>query len=448
VKHLKRHIDGAAHEGLPDEGILRREEVRGERAVMRVRIGIAVGVILMVLIVAAITHLPDRPSLIRFTVVIPTACLYLILSLVFVRRITEERYRPIYKYVFVTFDFLFMLVAIIVLRMTLVTGGPVMAIDTPAFWGILTLNAVTGIRLDRKLSTHCAVLSMIIFIGLVAFDLSHLAEVGPTTLMIVVMKGGMLLTIALVSGQIGVKARRLILENLAEQRQKEVITKVFGRYVSGPVAERLIDGDIALGGREKKITVLFSDIRDFTPMSEKLPPQVVVGLLNDYFDAMVGAVFAHDGILNKFIGDGMMAIFGAPEAVGDEEERAVRAALEMRERLREFNRRQIAKETMVTLSIGIGITTGPAVIGNIGSLQRMEYTAIGDTVNTASRLVGVSKEVNADILIDGATYEAVRGRFAADPLGTVKVKGKDTPVRVYRVTGEINRAADEEATAG
>jgi len=442
MKYIKKIVDDPAAADLSVEEVLRREQIRSERLVTKVRINIAASVILMVLIIGIVTRLTDPMSFIRFWILIPSYCLYLALSLIFIRHITEQDYRPLYKYVLITLDFIFILEAVIVLRLTTVMGGSMMAIDTPAFWGFFIVNVMSGIRLDLKLSYHCAVLSTIIFIGLVFFDLRHMPAPDTSTIVIMVMKGGVLLLTALMSGYIGIKARRLIIENLNEHREKEIITKVFGRYVSGPVAERLLDGDIVLGGEERKITVLFSDIRDFTWISEKLPPQEVVSLLNEYFDVMVGAVFAHDGILNKFIGDGMMAIFGAPESRGGEEERAVRAAIEMRERLKTFNRRQINKETMVTLSVGIGITTGTAVVGNVGSTQRMDYTAIGDTINTASRFVGLSKEVKADILIDEATYSAVRNRFATDSLGSFLVKGKDTPLAVYRVPGEIVKAAD------
>lgn len=438
MKHARRIIDDPAAASLSLEEVMRREEIRSERIIMRVRIVISAAVVSMVLIIGVLTRLTADPlSYIRFWIVIPTYTLYLALSLIFIRNITEQRYRPIYKYLFITLDFVFILVGVIALRMTLIMGGSMMAIDTPAFWGFFLINVMSGMRLDPKLSFHCAALSIIVFAGLVVFDLRRMPAPEVSTIVMMVMKGAILLLTALISGFIGLKARRLIIENLNEHRQKEIITKVFGRYISGPEADKLLDGDIALGGEERKITVLFSDIRDFTWISEKLTPQEVVVLLNEYFDAMVGIVFSNDGIVNKFMGDGMMAIFGAPEAKGNEEERAVRAAIEMQERLKLFNRQQINKETMVTLSVGIGITTGNAVIGNVGSTQRMEYTAIGDTINTASRFVGLSKEVNADILIDEATYAAVRGRFFTDSLGSLSVKGKDAPLTVYSVTGEV-----------
>ena len=164
-------------------------------------------------------------------------------------------------------------------------------------------------------------------------------------------------------------------------------------------------------------------------MSEKLPPEKVVALLNGYFEAMVEVIFRNNGTLDKFIGDGMMVIFGAPEDDPNQEERAVKTALEMQQELRQADRKVGGGRDQDPR--GIGINSGPAVVGNIGSARRMEYTAIGDTVNLASRLESATKELGVGILISEYTYNAVRGLFRFQEMGSVLVKGRTEPVLTY-----------------
>jgi adenylate cyclase len=209
-----------------------------------------------------------------------------------------------------------------------------------------------------------------------------------------------------------------------------VIKETLGRYVGPSVSDVILAGDVDLGGEEREVTLLFSDVRGFTTMSEAMKPHDVVRVLNSYFERMVDAVFEHEGMLDKFIGDGLMAVFGAPRSDEDHAMHAVRCALEMRRMLVEVNA-MLKKSNLPELAIGIGLHTGRVVVGNIGSTKRMEYTAIGDAVNLAARLESQTKEQGVDILVSEATYERVSSRVVADPLGSVKVKGKTTGVAIY-----------------
>jgi adenylate cyclase len=228
-------------------------------------------------------------------------------------------------------------------------------------------------------------------------------------------------------------------------RQRDNLKSTLVSYVSQQVADEILaSGQLpSIKGERRRITVLFADVRGFTTLSEKLQPEEIVALLNEYFDHMIEAIFRHQGALNKFIGDGLMAMFGAPVDDPRHEENAILAALEMQTELR-LLQAKFRKERALDFRIGIGINTGEAVVGNIGSQQKMEYTAIGDTVNTASRLETKTKELNADILVSESTYAAVRDRFRFKDHGAVQVKGKAMAIQVYAVEGVVATPATNE----
>ncbi|MEW5854230.1 MAG: adenylate/guanylate cyclase domain-containing protein [Myxococcota bacterium] len=218
-------------------------------------------------------------------------------------------------------------------------------------------------------------------------------------------------------------------------KQREFLRETFGRYVAREVANEILAGRIALGGERRTATVLFSDIRGFTRMSEEMAPEQVVAFLNRYLDLMVDCVITHRGTLDKFIGDAVMAVFGAPVSQGSPREDAVAAvscALRMSERLAELNRERAAAGEP-PIDIGIGIHTGELVAGNIGSTQRLQYTVIGDTVNLSSRLEGMTKTVGHRILISESTAQLVEGRFKLQALESLPVRGRMKAVQVYAV---------------
>ena len=217
-------------------------------------------------------------------------------------------------------------------------------------------------------------------------------------------------------------------------REREVVKTAFARYVSGQVLDTVLSsGQMpAVAGSRRRVTLLFSDIRGFTSISEKLRPEAVVELLNEYFESMVDIVFRNHGTLDKFIGDGLMVIFGAPVDDPDQEEHAIQAAIEMQQEVHRLSRKW-ALAGRSEIRIGIGINSGHAIVGNIGSNRRLEFTAIGDTVNLASRLESATKEVAADILISEYTYDAVRGAFNLKREGEIHVKGRTEPVMTYSV---------------
>lgn len=238
-----------------------------------------------------------------------------------------------------------------------------------------------------------------------------------------------------------------------DKRRKEHLKAALERYVSKQIAERIISndatGEIRFQPEKREVTLVFSDVRGFTTLAESLTPEEMVEILNRYFTKMIDIIFKYGGTLDKFIGDAIMAMFGAPASTGDDPGNAVMAAIEMQESLIAFNEEQ-AKLGKPLLKVGIGVNSGIVVVGNIGSDQRMEYTAIGDSVNLASRLEGANKEYGTQIMISEWTQEKVNSKIISRELDLIRVKGKEKPVKVYEVVAtaakgispEIKKALD------
>lgn len=225
---------------------------------------------------------------------------------------------------------------------------------------------------------------------------------------------------------------------LASRIEKEAQTRAqISRLIPPSVVEQVLKGELVIekGGRVTEVTMLFSDIRGFTTMSDGRPPQEIVNTLNEYFEVMVDILFKYSGTLDKFVGDEIIGLFGAPIAIEDAPFKAVACGIAMFQALEEFNRTR-ASENQPPLRIGIGINTGNVITGSIGSTRALQYTAIGDAMNVASRLVNVAS--SGEIIISEDTYRAVAGRVEATQLPPVKVKGKADELKVYRVTGLRN----------
>lgn len=227
-----------------------------------------------------------------------------------------------------------------------------------------------------------------------------------------------------------------VFSDLTELKKRQFLQDTLTRYVSKQVVELILQHPetIVLDGEEREATILFSDIRGFTSLSEKMHPKTVVQMLREYFSLMVGAVFQFHGTVDKYIGDALMAIFGAPTPQPKHAELAVRAALEMKTLLSRFNAERV-KTGQEPLEIGIGIHTGNVVVGNIGSEKRLEYTAIGDAVNLSSRLEGINKEYGTSIIISEFTYHQISAQMIVRELDEVRVKGRRKPVKIYEVLG-------------
>lgn len=217
-----------------------------------------------------------------------------------------------------------------------------------------------------------------------------------------------------------------------KSRQETATRERFQRLLSPDLAEMVVSGalNVEKGGINRVATVMFVDIRGFTSMSENIQAAEVLQMLNEYYEKIVDIVFAHEGTVDKFIGDAIMVIWGAPVSHDDDPSRAVRAAVDIRRELIAFNRQRVAHGKK-EIKIGIGINTGNVVAGYIGSTQTMSYSVVGDTVNTASRLCSAAQA--GEIIISEATYAATGGAFPTEKLEALKVKGKLSTLKVYNV---------------
>ena len=225
----------------------------------------------------------------------------------------------------------------------------------------------------------------------------------------------------------------VVMDDISDEKR---LKSTMYRYMTQELAEQLLENPDAakMGGDRKEVSVLFSDIRSYTTLTETLEAEEVVELLNQYFESMVDAVFAHKGILDKYIGDAIMAVFGSPLPLDDHEWMSVQTAVEMRHRLVDFNAKRHS-ENKKTIKIGIGINSDTVISGNIGCSKRMEFTAIGDGVNLGARLEGATKLYGTDIVISESTYRPCADRIWTRELDFIKVKGKNNPVAIYELVG-------------
>jgi adenylate cyclase len=221
---------------------------------------------------------------------------------------------------------------------------------------------------------------------------------------------------------------------VSEQADKRFVKELFGRYVSPQIAREIVSradaGKLGLGGEQREVSALFADIRNFTQMSEQLSPEATVQMLNSYLSVVADAVVQHDGIVHKFGGDSLIAVWNAPHDQPEHALLAVKAAWEAQHKVAEL---QQSDNRLVPVHFGIGVNTGAALAGNVGSVGRTEYTVIGDSINTASRIC--SNTPGGEVWIGPETYNQTKDYLETEELGSQSLKGKAAPLAVYRVTG-------------
>jgi adenylate cyclase len=299
--------------------------------------------------------------------------------------------------------------------------------DFSAIGLIFLFGILTGILLYFFRIHLATILVVVIFIGYIFFSV-YMFDNG--IIMNIIFP---LLSISLVyTGSI-------VTFYLTEERSRKWITDVFGKYVSPVVIENLIKNPnmINLGGEKRNITIFFSDIRGFTTISEKLEPESLVHLLNEYLTEMTSIIIKDDGLVDKYMGDAIMAFWGAPLDQPDHQKMACSSSLEMVDKLEELKKKW-KKEGLPSFDIGIGINSGEAIVGNMGSSSRFDYTAMGDNVNLASRIESLNKIYGTNIIISENTYKFVKDKFESRKLDLVRVKGKEKPIFIFELISEKN----------
>ena len=304
--------------------------------------------------------------------------------------------------------------------------------------GIIVFGMIIGIAIPRLKALQGILLVMVLLGGFVAGNTLIFAKYN--TWLNMVYPVLTMMTIYLVI---------TVYRYFTEEREKKKIRGAFQYYLTASVINELLKDPtkLKLGGDKKDLTVMFSDIRGFTTISEKLTPEELVRLLNEYLTAMTDIVFKYEGLLDKYIGDAIMAVFGAPVDQPDHALRSCRTALEMMATLKGLQQKWAA-EGRPFVDIGVGINSGDMVVGNMGSNMRFDYTVMGDNVNLSSRLEGINKEYGTHIVISEFTYEVVKEEVFCRELDAVRVKGKKLPVKIYELICERKDAAEHEEYIG
>jgi class 3 adenylate cyclase len=410
---------------------IKNEELRNEKRIQIARISVFALVLLMVSIARSVIGASLN---VRF-ILISSLCILSICTGLFIwRQYKKGKYFSTIKYLLVTLDIIFISVLLAIIRYTMGREIYEITTDIPAFVALYLINAMSGLRFDFKHSMYCAVASIMILAGFTTYDFLSYNFTHPYVLLFSFFKGMILLIIALISGYIGKSAKRLIIQNYEEQKEKNFVKRIFGKYVTPEIRDQILDGRIPLDGERTKATVLFADLRGFTRYVEGNDPEEVIRSMRAYFTGMQRAIRKHQGLVLQYVGDEIEAAFGAPLQRGDHADKAVQAALEMRKSLKEFNRGRV-KEGKVSFRHGIGINTGEVLVGNTGSEDQPSYALIGDTVNLASRLQELNKEFDTEIIIS----ESTRSNLAeANPvisqlkkLPATNVKGKSHSVDIF-----------------
>ncbi len=421
------------------EELLSFEETRSERLRTRAVLVIFVGLTLIAC-VCAVSGIATNPVAVRIlggsfpigpiTIVTGAMTLYelfayRLLSVFVARRV---RVAPGPRIVNILGEIAFVTAVLWILARRL---SPEVALDSPATFIYFPFIVLSVLRMRFAFPLATGILGAASLAGLgMGFFPPGRADVDFfTALMPIVGKAALILLTGAVAGFVADQLRKRIENVLKLTDERERVVSIFGQYISSSVVDKLLSQRTEFEGETREVALMFLDIRGFTKFSGNRDPREVVEFLNIFFGEIIPIVNDRHGIVNKFLGDGFMAVFGAPLSDGSDAHNAVLAGLDICGAVDRLN----AEGRIEAVRIGIGLHWGQAVTGTVGSMDRKEYTIIGDTVNLASRIESLNKEFGSTFLISSAVESVVRGTVSAEPMPPVLVKGKDEPVHVFKV---------------
>jgi class 3 adenylate cyclase len=403
------------------------EERKNERIIHLARIS----VFTLVLIMMGISRLMLGEELnTRYLLVSLFSASCIAIGILLWRYYNNHRNSSLAKYLLVTLDIAFVFILVLVVRYTMSRDIYEMTSDIPAFLVLFLVNAMSGLRFDFRLSMYSAVTSVMALFGLAFYDIQTHVMSHQYLVVTTLFKGSILLGVAFISGYIGASAKRLVIHDYLEQREKRYVKNLFGKYVTPEIRDQILAGKIPLNGERTEATVLIADLSDFTPYVEESNPEEVVKSLREYFTAMQKAVRRHHGLVLQYVGDEIEAAFGAPVPCPDHASRALQAAMEMQENLQNLNKAR-AREGKQPFRHRIGIHTGEVLAGNTGSEDQPSYALIGDTVNIASRLQEFNKKRGTEVIFSAATREKIPDHIRARKLESARLKGINRPVEIF-----------------
>jgi len=307
--------------------------------------------------------------------------------------------------------------------------GPEIALNSPLPMAYFLFISLSTLRLTASLSIFTGLVAGVEFAALGLYYLG--SQPGSATFFTssrpILTKAFVMVVAGVVCGFVGAQIRRRITALLESLSEKNRVVGMFGQYVTPAVVDQLLHQPVDQQGEVRYVTIMFLDIRDFTTFAEHRTPKEVVDYLNTLFGTMITLVNANHGIINKFLGDGFMACFGAPLSEGHDVQNAVRAAMEIAAAVERMNVDKVIPPTR----IGMGLHAGSAVTGSVGSDERKEYTIIGDTVNLASRVEQLTKQYRAVLLVTDPVWQVVKADYPGRQLDPVTVKGREEPVAIY-----------------
>ncbi len=417
------------------------EILESDKLRVTILIGVILSALLIVLIVAQLDfdqfqrsfHGNVRGFITTFVTVMGMALVCLVVERVVIDRLSRKQAHPsdLIQHLSSFIETSIPTLAIVIGSLFL---GPIYTLFTPVTFLYPVFIVLSALRLNARLCVFTGAVAAIEYSTLALYFVGKTsnASIEPilTSMPHHIIRGLLLLIIGVVTGLVTIQIKKRTLNSFATVEERNRIRRTFGEYVSPVVMEKLLTFKPDLASEHRSVCVMFLDIRNFSAFAEKQTPEAVVAYLESLFEFMIEIVNRHHGIINKFLGDGFMAVFGAPVSNGADCLNGVEAAREIILRVE----REVAAANVLPTRIGIGLHAGEAVTGSIGSALRKEYAVIGDVVNVASRIEQLNKEFGSQLLISETVWQAVSDKFDdATSIGSVQVKGRESPIQLWQI---------------